>query len=123
VLVIDDADRWPPAALDDLDHLLASRRDLTVVASARPEPVAGAYRGALATWRATATLLLLRASHPTTTQLTDVDLSTAADPARPRHPGRAVLVARGTATAVQVATPEAPSAGHITALGARVPEA
>jgi S-DNA-T family DNA segregation ATPase FtsK/SpoIIIE len=123
VLVIDDVDRWRPAALDDLDHLLASRRDLTVLASARPEPVASAYRGALATWRATATLLLLRASHPTTSQLTDVDLATAADPARPRHPGRAVLVARGAAIAVQVATPEAASAGHITALGARVPEA
>ncbi|MCK6212398.1 FHA domain-containing protein [Georgenia sp. EYE_87] len=123
VLVIDDVDRWSPAALDDLDHLLASRRDLTVLASARPEPVAGAYRGALATWRVTADLLLLRASHPTTAQLTDVDLATAADRARPRHPGRGVLVARGTATAVQVATPDIASAHHITALGARVPEA
>ncbi|GAA4288425.1 FtsK/SpoIIIE domain-containing protein [Georgenia daeguensis] len=123
VLVIDDVDRWPPAALDELDHLLASRRDLTVLASTRPEPVAGAYRGALATWRATAALLLLRASHPTTAQLTDVDLSTAADPARPRQPGRGVLLARGVATAVQVATPGAVSERHITALGARVPEA
>ncbi|PFG40762.1 S-DNA-T family DNA segregation ATPase FtsK/SpoIIIE [Georgenia soli] len=133
VLVVDDVDRWASPALEELGQRLASRRDLVVVAAARPEPVVGAYRGPLATWRSTATLLLLRPSHPATTQLTDVDLSTAADPARPLHPGRGVLVTRGRALALQVATPaDAPAppapalqttALQTTAPGARVPEA
>jgi S-DNA-T family DNA segregation ATPase FtsK/SpoIIIE len=129
VLVLDDVDRWPSAALDELERKLVARPELAVVASARPEPVVGAYRGPLSTWRATASLLILRPSHATTAQLTDVDLTTASDPARPLHPGRGVLVARGRAVAVQVATPAStPDSGsspslQTTASGARVPEA
>ncbi|MFC7406239.1 FtsK/SpoIIIE domain-containing protein [Georgenia alba] len=100
VVVLDDADTWP---VHHLEELAATTRGVAVLASARPESVAAAYRGPLALWRARASLLLLRpsASGP---QLTDVPLRTAVDPTRPHQAGLGVLVTRGRATPVQVAS-------------------
>ncbi|WP_345214782.1 FtsK/SpoIIIE domain-containing protein [Georgenia halophila] len=103
VVVLDDLDRWPPNHLDELAAALAGRRDLTVLAAARSESVAAAYRGPLALWRPRATLLILRPAHAFTAQLTDVNLRSVVDPVRPYQPGLGVVVRRGRAMPVQVA--------------------
>ncbi|MFH5823997.1 FtsK/SpoIIIE domain-containing protein [Georgenia sp. AZ-5] len=103
VVVLDDLDRWPGAELDELDRRLALVPGLTVLAAARTEAVVAAFRGPLALWRSSASLLVLRPAHPGSGRLTDVDLAPATDLGRPSHPGRGVLVAAGTVTPVQVA--------------------
>lgn len=101
VLLLDDLDRWPAGALDELDRELRGH-PAAVVAAATTDAVVAAYRGPLATWRTSAVLLVLRPGEAPA-QLTVTDLAPAVDPARPLHPGLGVLAVRGTAIPVQVA--------------------
>ncbi|WP_170297341.1 hypothetical protein, partial [Georgenia thermotolerans] len=73
------------------------------VAAAGIDAVCAAYRGPLATWRAGATLLVLRPAVVPAAQLTAADVAAAADPVRPFHPGRGAVVDRGVVVPVQVA--------------------
>ncbi|MHB1290494.1 FtsK/SpoIIIE domain-containing protein [Georgenia sp.] len=105
VLVLDDADRWPATDLDALGELLRARPDLSVLAATTTDAAAAAYRGPVATWRASATLLVLRPAQGPTAQLTAVDLAPTLEPSRPFHPGLGTLVRAGRAVPVQVARP------------------
>jgi hypothetical protein len=73
-----------------------------VVGSARTDRVAAAYRGVCAALRGTGCLLVLAPLEPGSPDVAGIDLSLTADPSRPRHPGRGVVVHRGRATPVQV---------------------
>ena len=116
VVVIDDLDlliRADPET-DDLLHrwlTAAEAGDPTVprvVAAARTDRVATAYRGGLGALRTGSCLVVLSPAAPGSADVAGADLSLAVDPVRPRHPGRGVLVEDGRLTPVQVAVP-APS--------------
>lgn len=111
VLVIDDVDLLVGRE-HELDELLAALVTAAeagdpsvprVVASARTDRAAAAYRGVLATLRASASVLVLS---PAAAGSSDVaaGLAPTVDPTRPTHPGRGTLVHRGRVTCVQVAT-------------------
>lgn len=98
VVVLDDVERWAPHRLDEL---AATVGGCPVIAAARTETVASAYRGALAEWRARATLVALS---PDTSlkRVVTADLTTAIDPVT-RRPGLGIVVAQGRAVPLQVA--------------------
>ncbi len=97
VLVLDDVDRL---GLDDAAAAAgALARGAAVVATARPEPLSGAFHD-LARMLRDPDVTLVLGSPSGTTAWTGLDLRTVAD-GRAR-PGRGVLVARGTATPIQV---------------------
>jgi len=110
-LVIDDLDLVGRADLG-LDEelagwvLAAETGDLhhpRLIASARTDRAAAAYRGACAALRGSGDVLVLAPSEPGSPEVAGVDLTLQVDPARPRHPGRGVLVQRGRPTPIQVA--------------------
>ena len=110
-LVIDDLDLVARADLG-LDEelagwvLAAETGDLhhpRLIASARTDRAAAAYRGACAALRGSGDVLVLAPSEPGSPEVAGVDLTLQVDPARPRHPGRGVLVQRGRPTPIQVA--------------------
>src|SRR5665811_197721 len=110
-LVIDDLDLVARAYLG-LDEelagwvLAAETGDLhhpRLIASARTDRAAAAYRGACAALRGSGDVLVLAPSEPGSPEVAGVDLTLQVDPARPRHPGRGVLVQRGRPTPIQVA--------------------
>lgn len=109
VLLVDDADRLCCAdpALDEalaewvLRRASGVRDRPAVVAAARTDRAAAAYRGLLAALRGTATLVLAPLE-PGSSDVAGIDLTAASDPARPRHPGRGVVVRAGRVTPVQV---------------------
>ena len=116
-----DSETPPAIVLDDLDALVRADPTLddevagwaaaaqhggtspVVIAAARTDRTAGAYRGALATLRVSAALVVLSPLEPGSTDVAGSDLALAVDPAHPRHPGRGVVVHRGEVTPVQVA--------------------
>lgn len=103
-VVVDDLDvvvRRDPALDDRLLALV--EHGCPVIAAARADRVATAYRGALAALRAAAPMLVLWPEHPTSAEAAGEDLTPAVDPVRPRTPGRAALIDRGPARAVQLA--------------------
>lgn len=79
-----------------------------IVASARTDRTAAAFRGACAALRAGASLVVLSPAEPGSADVAGTDLGAAVDPASPRHRGRGALVHRGRVTALQV--PHAPLA-------------
>lgn len=97
-VVLDDVERWAPHRLDELAGTLGG---CTVIAATRTESVASAYRGALADWRARATLVALNPDS-SLKRLVSADLATAIDPVT-RKPGLGIVVAHGRAVPVQVA--------------------
>lgn len=113
VVVVDDLDvltRSHP----DLDDLLlgwisaAEAGDAStprVVAAARTDRAATAYRGSLAALRSGSCVVVLSPSAPGSADTAGLDLSLVVDPTRPLHPGRGVLVENGRPTPVQVAAP------------------
>lgn len=113
-LVVDDLDVLTRTG-DDLDEHLARWVHATergepapaVLAAARTDRAAAAYRGALAALRGAAAVVLLDPAEPGSAEVTGTDLAGACDPDRPRHPGRGAVVVRGRATPVQVARPGA----------------
>lgn len=113
VVVIDDLDlllRADPETDDQLHRWLtaAEAGDPSVprvVAAARTDRVATAYRGGLAALRTGGCLVVLHPASPGSADVAGVDLSLAVDPVRARHPGRGVLVEDGRLTPVQVALP------------------
>jgi S-DNA-T family DNA segregation ATPase FtsK/SpoIIIE len=119
VVVVDDLDvllRADPETDDQLHRWLtaAEAGDPSVprvVAAARTDRVATAYRGGLAALRTGSRLVVLHPASPGSADVAGVDLSLAVDPVRPRHPGRGVLVEDGRLTPVQVAVPGPPGAG------------
>lgn len=113
VVVIDDLDllvRADPET-DDLLHRWLTAAEAgdpsvpRVVAAARTDRVATAYRGGLAALRTGSCLVVLSPAAPGSADVAGADLSLALDPVRPRHPGRGVLVEDGRLTPVQVAVP------------------
>ena len=111
VLVVDDLDLLTRAAgsLDETltGYLSAAEAGDTkvprVVAAARTDRLVAAYRGACATLRGSAPLLVLTPFEPGSSEVAGQDLSLHVDPAHPRYPGRGVLVHRGRVTPVQLA--------------------
>jgi S-DNA-T family DNA segregation ATPase FtsK/SpoIIIE len=110
VFVLDDLDglaRSDPALDEEVAGwvVAAERGDRApvVIAAARTDRVASAYRGVLAALRVTASLVVLTPLEPGSADVVGSDLAVAVDPAHPRHPGRGVVVHRGQVTPVQVA--------------------
>jgi S-DNA-T family DNA segregation ATPase FtsK/SpoIIIE len=113
VLLLDDVDltvRDRP----DLDERLASwvlaaeagdQDAPRVVATARTDRVAAAFRGVLAALRSAGGALVCDPLAPGSAEAVGCDLSRACDPRR--VPGRAVLVVRGSAVPLQLARPGA----------------
>lgn len=104
VVVLDDVDlllRTDPA-LDETVATWVGAGGPVVVASARTDRVAAAYRGALAALRE-GTVVVLDPAHPGSADACGADLSLHAAPAV--GPGRGVVVHAGTLTPVQVALP------------------
>jgi len=106
--------------LDDLDLLLRARPGLEdiltgpagapldpgvprLVAAARTDRAAAAYRGPLADLRSSAPVLVLSPLAPGSVDVAGCELWPVVDPAWPDHPGRGALVDRGRAVPVQVA--------------------
>ncbi|WP_149205280.1 FtsK/SpoIIIE domain-containing protein [Actinotalea subterranea] len=113
VVVVDDLD-LVAAAAPEVDEALAAWIGAAeggdsacprVVAAARTDRAASAYRGALAGLRWCGTVLVLSPTSPGSADLAGVDLSLAVDPARPRMPGRGVVVDAAGTRPVQVARP------------------
>jgi S-DNA-T family DNA segregation ATPase FtsK/SpoIIIE len=112
-VVVDDLDVLARASpeLDDLlaDWVLAAEAGdasaPAVLASCRTDRAAAAYRGAVAALRACAAVVVLAPAEPGSADVAGADLAAVTDPARPRHPGRGVVVVRGAVTPVQVALP------------------
>ena len=109
VLVVDDADRLGRAdpALDEtlagwvLHRATGGRDRPVIVAAARTDQAAAAYRGLCAALRGTTTVVL-GPLEPGSGDVAGTDVAAAADPVRPRHPGRGVVVRAGRPTPVQV---------------------
>lgn len=111
VLVIDDLDllvRTHPGLDEHLAGLvLRAETDPSaprVVAAARTDRAAAAYRGAVASLRTSAPVLVLAPHTPGSADVVGCELWHVVDPARPDHPGRGALVHHGRAIPVQVAT-------------------
>ncbi|WP_199423612.1 FtsK/SpoIIIE domain-containing protein [Actinotalea solisilvae] len=99
VVLADDVDALAP----DLDDALAACVGaVPVVAAARTDRAAGAYRGTLAALRGAAPTLVLAPLTPGSADVAGVDLSLVADPDRPRAPGRGAVVDHGRAAAAVV---------------------
>jgi len=97
VLVVDDAERLPPALAAATGA--AVQRGVALLAAARPEPLAASFSDLARRLRDPDVVLVL-GSPAGTAPWAGADLRPLADP-DPR-PGRGLLVARGTAVAVQV---------------------
>jgi S-DNA-T family DNA segregation ATPase FtsK/SpoIIIE len=106
VLVVDDLDlfaRTDPATDEAFAGWVHEGVGPVLVAAARTDLAAAAYRGACAALRGSAARLVLAPLEPGSQDVAGCDLALAADPTRPRHPGRGVLVQGGHLTPVQVA--------------------
>ena len=106
-VVVDDVEQLAGSAPDLDDRLAAATRDpasgVLVVATARTDTAAAAYRGTCAALRATGAVLVLSPVEAGSAEVAGADLTWAVDPVRPRLPGRGALVHRGQVTPVQVA--------------------
>lgn len=107
VVVVDDVEQLASSAPDLDERLAAATRDprsgVLVVATARTDTAAAAYRGTCAALRATGAVLVLSPAEAGSAEVAGADLTWAVDPVRPRLPGRGALVHRGQVTPVQVA--------------------
>ncbi len=120
VLLVDDLDRVLRAR-PELDELLAGWLERAeagepapvLLASARTDRAATAFRGVLAALRQTAAVLVLSPLTQGSAEAAGLSLTAATDPAHPHRPGRGVLVRAGRTLPIQVgrvlgATPAAP---------------
>jgi S-DNA-T family DNA segregation ATPase FtsK/SpoIIIE len=104
--VVDDLDlfaRTDPATDEAFAGWVHEGVGPVLVAAARTDRAAAAYRGACAALRGSAARLVLAPLEPGSQDVAGRDLALAADPTRPRHPGRGVLVQGRHLTPVQVA--------------------
>lgn len=105
-VVVDDVEQLAGSAPDLDDRLAATigdpRSGVVVVATARTDTAAAAYRGTCAALRATGAVVVLSPGEAGSAEVAGADLTWAVDPARPRLPGRGALVHRGQVTPVQV---------------------
>ena len=102
-LVVDDLDLAPPQVVAQVEAALAAGRQ--VIASATTQGAVGTYRGALATLKERADLVILWPGLGPASQVSHLSLHGTVDPRALTVPGRGVLVSRRSVTPLQCVGP------------------
>ena len=102
-LVVDDLDLAPPQVVAQVEAALAAGRQ--VIASATTQGAVGTYRGALATLKERADLVILWPGLGPAGQVSHLSLHGTVDPRALTVPGRGVLVSRRSVTPLQCVGP------------------
>lgn len=102
-LVVDDLDLAPPQVVAQVEAALAAGRQ--VIASATTQGAVGTYRGALATLKERADLVVLWPGLGPAGQVSHLSLHGTVDPRALTVPGRGVLVSRRSVTPLQCVGP------------------
>ena len=101
--VVDDLDLAPPQVVAQVEAALAAGRQ--VIASATTQGAVGTYRGALATLKERADLVILWPGLGPASQVSHLSLHGTVDPRALTVPGRGVLVSRRSVTPLQCVGP------------------
>ena len=102
-LVVDDLDLAPPQVVAQVEAALAAGRQ--IIASATTQGAVGTYRGALATLKERADLVILWPGLGPASQVSHLSLHGTVDPRALTVPGRGVLVSRRSVTPLQCVGP------------------